>query len=165
MEKINFVNLSTPALNATNLNKLQDNVEDAIDELEATQDDKIEELETTQNNKVKTQKTSSDTDVYCCNYVNELCNTITFNNEWRTAFLPSGGGLMLNIPIFNPSNESPTVNITSAQLYDGTNWNNLGSASLSAYNTAECIIRIQHSLSITEGRVYLVRLKGSISIN
>lgn len=32
MEKIDFVNNSTPALNATNLNKLQDNIEDAIEE-------------------------------------------------------------------------------------------------------------------------------------
>jgi len=32
MEKINFVNDTTPALNATNLNMLQDNVEDAIDD-------------------------------------------------------------------------------------------------------------------------------------
>ena len=31
MIKIVFVNDSTPALNATNLNQLQDNVEDAID--------------------------------------------------------------------------------------------------------------------------------------
>ena len=30
MEKINFINNSEPALNATNLNKLQDNVENAI---------------------------------------------------------------------------------------------------------------------------------------
>ena len=34
MEKINFINQTTPALNATNLNKLQDNVEDAIEETE-----------------------------------------------------------------------------------------------------------------------------------
>lgn len=30
MEKINFINNSEPAINATNLNKLQDNTEDAI---------------------------------------------------------------------------------------------------------------------------------------
>ena len=32
MEKIDFINNSTPALNATNLNKLQDNTEDAIED-------------------------------------------------------------------------------------------------------------------------------------
>ena len=32
MERIVFVNNQAPALNATNLNKLQDNVEEALDE-------------------------------------------------------------------------------------------------------------------------------------
>ena len=50
MEKINFTNGTTPALNATNLNKLQDNVEDLI----------------------KTETTASDTDTYSCNYVNKF---------------------------------------------------------------------------------------------
>ena len=49
MEKINFVNNSVPALNATNLNKLQDNIEDSM----------------------KTEKTASDTDTYSCNYINQ----------------------------------------------------------------------------------------------
>ena len=56
MEKINFVNNSTPALNATNLNKLQDNVEDSM----------------------KSEKTSSDTDTYNCNYINNS-NTYSTN--------------------------------------------------------------------------------------
>lgn len=34
MEKIDFVNNTTPALNGRNLNKLQDNIEDAIEEVE-----------------------------------------------------------------------------------------------------------------------------------
>lgn len=42
MEKINFVNDTTPALNATNLNKMQDNVEDVTGDLS--------DLETTANN-------------------------------------------------------------------------------------------------------------------
>lgn len=49
MEKINFINNSVPALNSTNLNKLQDNVEDAM----------------------KSERTSSNTDTYSCNYINE----------------------------------------------------------------------------------------------
>lgn len=57
MEKINFVNNSTPALNSTNLNKLQDNIEDSI----------------------KSQKTLSDTDTYSCNYINEI---ITSGNNY-----------------------------------------------------------------------------------
>ena len=43
MEKINFINQSTPALNATNLNKLQDNVEDSIDEAKNDMQDIINE--------------------------------------------------------------------------------------------------------------------------
>ena len=36
MEKINFINNQAPALNATNLNQIQDNVENAINELKST---------------------------------------------------------------------------------------------------------------------------------
>lgn len=56
MEKINFINNSVPALNSTNLNKLQDNVEDAM----------------------KSERTSSNTDTYSCNYINE-CKTYSTN--------------------------------------------------------------------------------------
>lgn len=50
------MNNSTPALNSTNLNKLQDNIEDSI----------------------KSQKTLSDTDTYSCNYINQ-------NNTYSTS--------------------------------------------------------------------------------
>lgn len=50
MEKINFINNSQPAINDTNLNKLQDNVEDLI----------------------KTEQTTSDEDTYSCNYINGI---------------------------------------------------------------------------------------------
>ena len=68
MDKINFINQSTPALNATNLNKLQDNVEDAITEVQ----DDVDSLETNKLNKtdVKTAKTTSDTNTYSCTYIN-----------------------------------------------------------------------------------------------
>ena len=61
MEKINFINNSTPALNATNLNKLQDNVEDAI-----------QDLEDSESAKIKTTETTSNTDTYSCNYINSI---------------------------------------------------------------------------------------------
>lgn len=61
MEKINFINNSQPAINDTNLNKLQDNVEDAI-----------QEAQDTQNAKVKTTYSTSDTDTYSCNYINGI---------------------------------------------------------------------------------------------
>lgn len=84
MEKINFVNNTTPALNATNLNKLQDNVEDAIDESETTLGGEISTLQSDvsalqmgvsaklDKTSVKTTTTSSSTDTYSCNYINNL---------------------------------------------------------------------------------------------
>ena len=68
------MNNSTPALNATNLSKLQDNVEDAID---AVQDD-VDSLGTNKLDKtnVKTTNTTSDTDTYSCNYINTINNKI-----------------------------------------------------------------------------------------
>lgn len=58
IEKINFINNQQPALNSTNLNKLQDNIEDSM----------------------KSQNTTSDTDTYNCNFINKLIpNAITDN--------------------------------------------------------------------------------------
>lgn len=74
MEKINFINQSTPALNATNLNKLQDNVEDAIDEVQSDTNTKL----STDN--VKTAQTSSDTDTYSCNYINGIVESGSNSN-------------------------------------------------------------------------------------
>lgn len=82
MEKIDFVNNSTPALNARNLNKLQDNIEDAIGEsggvtvrtVETTSDTETYSCNFTNGKfdktSVKTSTTSSDTDTYSCNYIN-----------------------------------------------------------------------------------------------
>lgn len=49
------MNNSTPALNATNLNKIQDNIEDSM----------------------KSEQTTSDTDTYSCNYINSIIETGT----------------------------------------------------------------------------------------
>lgn len=64
------MNNTTPALNATNLNKLQDNVEDAIQEVQ----DDANDLDTNKLDKtsVKTTYTESGTDTYSCDYVNNL---------------------------------------------------------------------------------------------
>lgn len=48
------MNNSTPALNDRNLNKLQNNVEDAINEI------------------IVTEKTTNDTSGYSCNYINNI---------------------------------------------------------------------------------------------
>lgn len=70
MQKINFINDTTPALNATNLNKLQQNVEDAIQEVQDIADD----LDTNKLDKtsVKDAYSTSATYTYSCNYVNGL---------------------------------------------------------------------------------------------
>lgn len=70
MEKIDFINNQQPALNATNLNKLQDNTEDAIQEVQDVADD----LDTNKLDKtsVKNTYSTSATDTYSCNYVNGL---------------------------------------------------------------------------------------------
>lgn len=68
MEKMVVVNGETPA-NAYFMNKLQDNVENAINE-----------LETTQNNKVKTIQTFSDDNTYSCNFINEFIPSVIENN-------------------------------------------------------------------------------------
>lgn len=73
MDKINFVNGSTPALNSTNLNKLQDNVEDAI-----------QDLEDSENAKIKTTETTSDTDTYSCNYINDIAEDVYSTSETKT---------------------------------------------------------------------------------
>ena len=70
MEKINFINNSLPALNATNLNKLQDNIENAIQEVQ----DDVDNLDTNKLDKssVKTVYTEGEADVYDCDYINGL---------------------------------------------------------------------------------------------
>lgn len=70
MEKIDFINNQQPALNATNLNKLQDNTEDAIQEVQDVADD----LDTNKLDKTSVKDTynTSTTDTYSCNYVNGL---------------------------------------------------------------------------------------------
>ena len=69
MQKIDFINNSTPALNATNLNRLQDNMEEAIDDVLENVDNKI----------LDTYSTSS-TDTYSCNYVNSVIESGSNSN-------------------------------------------------------------------------------------
>lgn len=76
MEKINFINNSQPAINATNLNKMQDNVEDAISE------------------KIKTTETTSDTDTYSCNYINDIDNRFNYSTNEQII------GVWMNKPLY-----------------------------------------------------------------
>lgn len=64
MEKINFENNKEPALNATNLNKLQQNVEEEINRLNADKLDK---------SLVYNEKNISPEGTYSCKYINDNC--------------------------------------------------------------------------------------------
>ena len=75
IEKIDFINNQQPALNATNLNKIQDNVEDAIQEVQDDVDTKL-----TPNN-IKSTQTTSATDTYSCNHINEIVKEIYSSEE------------------------------------------------------------------------------------
>lgn len=80
MEKIDFINNQQPALNATNLNKLQQNVEDDIGDLTQLETsaknnlvEAINEAASTGGDiEVYNEYTTSATDAYSCNYVNGL---------------------------------------------------------------------------------------------
>lgn len=125
MEKIEFKDLpstDTP-INAENLNKIQTNIEIAI------------------------------------NNINK-CKTITFNNEWRNAFKSQGNNLTVELPIFNPNNESPTINLTATVWVDG--WQTISSVKITAYNTNQVILQLVNNLSLVDGDCYLVRLSGTI---
>ncbi len=79
MEKINFINNQQPAINDTNLNKLQDNVEDAIGDVQTDINNKLDKTS------VKNTHSTSIENVYSCNYVNELkthSTTDTIAGTW-----------------------------------------------------------------------------------
>ena len=99
MEKINFVNNSTPAINETNLNKLQDNAEDAIQEVI---------------NKIKTTETNSDTDTYSCNYINS-------SNSYSTNEVKTNKVWIDGKPIYRKVVDLGTIGgmHTTKTLYDG----------------------------------------------
>ena len=100
MEKINFINQSTPAVNATNLNKLQDNVEDAIQEVQDDVDSKLDI------SNIKTAETTSNTDTYSCNYINGIVES---GNNANGNYIKYIDGTMIctrNIEISNASASS-----------------------------------------------------------
>ena len=142
MEKINFVNkpnTDTP-INDKNLNKMQDNIETAINEV----NDNAEEINKNTNNNIN------------------KCKTITFNNEWRNAFKSYGNNLTVELPIFNPNNVKPTINLT-AEIFFESSWKTISSVKVSAYNTNQVLLQLVNSLSLVDGDCYLVRMSGTIT--
>lgn len=98
------MNGTTPAINATNLNKLQDNTEDAI-----------QELETNQNAKIKTTTTLSDTDIYSCNYVNSI---IESGSNTNGSYVKYADGTMICRHRFYDASDTSTQ---SGALYVSAN--------------------------------------------
>lgn len=97
MEKISFNNGRVPALNATNLNKLQDNIEDSI----------------------KSQKTLSDTDTYSCNYINSMdkysTNEVKINKVWIDGKPIYKKVIQITTP--NDSQETPVATISNVDTF------------------------------------------------
>ena len=106
MEKINFINQSTPALNATNLNKLQDNVENAIAE------------------QINTQNTTSDSETYSCNYINGIVESGNNANGYYVKFID---GTLICYGVVNnittPANDGISTLITLPTSFINTNYN------------------------------------------
>lgn len=81
MEKIDFINNQQPALNGTNLNKLQQNVEDELDITNSN----ITSLSTNKLDKtsIKDTHSTSATDTYSCNYTNQIVESgSNKNGDW-----------------------------------------------------------------------------------
>ena len=110
---------------------------------------------------------TSQSDTYSCDYINSLGKTITFNNEWRLATKPAGSSyLMISIPVLNPSKTAPTFSTGfTAEVYV----NGWESCTYSVGYTSETNIGIRiiypSGTQITDGLNYLVRFKGTITIN
>lgn len=106
MEKINFLNNSQPALNATNLNKLQDNVENAIAE------------------QINTQNTTSDSETYSCNYINGIVESGNNANGYYVKFID---GTLICYGVVNnittPANDGISTLITLPISFINTNYN------------------------------------------
>lgn len=118
MEKINFVNNSTPALNATNLNKLQDNVENAIAE------------------QINTQNTTSDSETYSCNYINGIVESGSNANGSYIKFLD---GTMV---CYKSITGSININSSWGAIYDsGENNLNLGDWAVQFISTPKISIQ------------------------
>lgn len=106
MEKINFTNGTTPALNATNLNKLQDNVENAIAE------------------QINTQNTTSDSETYSCNYINGIVESGNNTNGYYVKFIDGTlicYGTKGNVT--TPANDGKSTLITLPTSFINTNYN------------------------------------------
>lgn len=106
---------------------------------------------------------------YSCNYMNnslEPCKTIVFDNEWLFAFYPRGMGLNIIIPMYNPEQKSVSVNLSNKEIFTGSQWVTLGNHQVNAVFPTFLILGFDTTgLGLDEGDSWLIRIKGTISVN
>ena len=92
--------------------------------------------------------------------------TTTFNEQWLVAQTAGGGGTRIMIPISNPNNNEPILDIESAEMYSTSQgWKKVSSVSLAGFSETFCMLQLTAPFSITAGYNYLVRLNGTIKTN
>lgn len=92
--------------------------------------------------------------------------TTTFNGQWLVAQTAGGGGTRIMIPISNPNNNEPILDIESAEMYSTSQgWKKVSSVSLAGFSETFCMLQLTAPFSITAGYNYLVRLSGTIKTN
>ena len=157
MQKIEFKNLpdTTTPLSAENLNQLQDNVEDAIDNVSIDLDSQVSTTSTNGvenqaitnyvNNsipEVKTTQTTSDTATYSCNYIDSL-KTVSIYSNSKTA---SGTDDKISVTFTAPFDGMIEVNGSwSGWAYEG------GDISISITNTTGSATLLGAYSQITSG--------------
>ena len=141
MNKINFVNNNTPALNAATLNKLQDNVEDAIQIVQQSSDAKLPLDD------IKTTETLSDTKTYSCNYINGI---IESNSNANGSYVKYIGGTLI-------CRKTVTENISIT-----TSWGGMYEGSMNLGNTPATFINNTYQIALTpqDGSGVLVEQAG-----
>lgn len=103
------------------------------------------------------------------NLLKEIANAkiSTFSTTWIAGCRVRGGDILVTIPIFNPGNTVPTLNLTTCEVYDESgSWKTgaLVGTGIQGYGTTYMILRINTTgLTVTNGQVYLVRLTGTIT--
>lgn len=150
MEKINFENYpsTNSPINGTNLNLLQDNVENDIGLL---------------NNLNTTDKSNS---VNAINEVNnKLLKEISFSQSlWFYGMKVGGDTFQVMVPIYTGM-KNPTVNLTASVYSTSSGWNDLNYSSCRVFDTFIILCFASNGIALENGNVYLVRMNGTINFN
>lgn len=154
MEKINFVNNSQPALNGTNLNKLQDNVEDAIEDAKG-------EIETIQDEKVKNSYTTGNINTYSCDYINKINEYNIHDDQERIIGTHFGKPLYRKEMFINK-----TINVNSWTVF---NYSELGISNIDFMRVRDVILyrasNIKESVFSNNTRIQILSYGLSILDN